>query len=222
VSHAFSACSILPGSDFVFRCHSPQGAVLALPHGSHLQKLQNLDSVRAYAATHAESWFKYVNGPRGRGLDGSLYLVTGSEKTSSWGMASFHSVPETFQLTFMLPGGASGYRWRGNPAQRKYHDPSPTHEPYWNQTTFIHGLSISLGTGVWARMFETVQIREILNMESRLGSGGGNSISSSRGSSLFSRVLGLFGDGAAGGKDEPSRGHVVLSDLPPIPQARCF
>ncbi|KAJ7832935.1 hypothetical protein B0H14DRAFT_1170861 [Mycena olivaceomarginata] len=151
---------ILPGSDFVFRCHSPQGAVLALPHGSHLQKLRNLDTVRTYAATHAESWFRYVNGPRGRGLDGSLYLVTGSEKTSAWGMASFHSVPETFQLTFMLSSGAGGYRWRGNPAQRNYHDPSPMHEPFWNQTTFIHGLSISLGTGVWARMFETVQIRE--------------------------------------------------------------
>jgi hypothetical protein len=217
VFYALPICSILPGGDFVFRCHTPQGAVLALPQGSHLQKLRNLDSVRTYAATHAESWFRYVNGPRGRGLDGSLYLVTGSEKTSAWGMASFHSVLETFQLTFMLASGASGYRWRGNPAQRKYHDPSPMHEPYWNQTTFIHGLSISLGTGVWARMFETVQIREIANTESRLGGGSSNSSSFSHGSSLLSRILGFFG---GGGDDEQSRRHIVLSDFPAISQAR--
>ncbi|KAJ7821922.1 hypothetical protein B0H14DRAFT_3146523 [Mycena olivaceomarginata] len=188
---------ILPDGDFVFRCHSPQGAVLALPQGSHLQKLRNLESVRTYAATHAESWFRYVNGPRGRGLDGSF-------------------VPETFQLTFMLYSGASGYRWRGNLAQRKYHDPSPMQEPYWNQTAFIHGLSISLGTGVWARMFETVQIREIANTESRLGGGGSNSSSLSHGSSLLSRILGFFG---GGGNEEQSRRHITLSDFPAISQA---
>ncbi|KAF7369443.1 hypothetical protein MVEN_00273700 [Mycena venus] len=213
-----SDSDIFPGGDFVFRCHEPQGAVLALPHGSHLQKLRNLEPIREYAARHAESWFKYVNGPRGRGLDGSLYLVTGSEKALSWGMASFHSVRDAFQLTFTLPAGASGYRWRGNPAQKKYHDPSPMHEPYKNQTTFIHGLSISLGTGVWARMFETVQIREIANTESRLGGRGGNSTSSSHGSSRLSRVLGFLGGGAAGGNYGQSRRHAVLSDFPPISQ----
>ncbi|KAJ7126735.1 hypothetical protein C8R44DRAFT_667434, partial [Mycena epipterygia] len=73
-------------------CGGPRGAVLALPHGAHLAKLENLESVRRYAATHAESWYKYINGARGRGLaNGSLYLVTGCEKAQSWGMASFHS-----------------------------------------------------------------------------------------------------------------------------------
>ncbi|KAJ7824015.1 hypothetical protein B0H13DRAFT_2681318 [Mycena leptocephala] len=90
-----------PGGDFIFSCGSPQGAVLALPHGAHLEKLDNLDTLRAYVATHAENWYKYVNGPRGRGLaNGSLYLVTGWEKAQSWGMASFHDVREEFPLAF--------------------------------------------------------------------------------------------------------------------------
>ncbi|KAF7369436.1 Kinase-like protein [Mycena venus] len=208
---------VFPGGDFILSCRAPQGAVLALPHGSHLRKLENLENLRVYAATHAENWFKYINGPRGRGLYGSLYLVTGCEKASSWGLASFHTVDNTFQLSFKPTPEASGYRWRGNPAQKKYHDPSPTHEP--NQTTFIHGLSISLGTGVWARMFETVQIREISDMESRLGGSEGNSNSFSQGSSLLSRVLGVLGRGAiGGGNDAGSRRHVVLSDLPPVAQ----
>ncbi|KAJ7826201.1 hypothetical protein B0H14DRAFT_2368296, partial [Mycena olivaceomarginata] len=79
-----------PGGDFVFSCGAPQGAVLALPCGAQLKKLENLETVRAYAATHAASWYKHIKGARGRELDnGSLYLVTGCEKAESWGMASF-------------------------------------------------------------------------------------------------------------------------------------
>ncbi|KAJ7708866.1 hypothetical protein B0H17DRAFT_971465, partial [Mycena rosella] len=74
----------------MFNCEAPHGAVLVLPHGAQLEKLENLDNVRQYAAQNAESWYRYINGARGRGLgNGSLYLVTGCEKTQSWGMASF-------------------------------------------------------------------------------------------------------------------------------------
>ncbi|KAJ7908190.1 hypothetical protein B0H13DRAFT_1479018, partial [Mycena leptocephala] len=90
ITHHPVTCSEFPGGDFIFICDSLQGAVLALPDGSHLQKLGNLENMRAYAAKHAESWYKYVNGPRGRGLaNGDLYLVTGCEKARSWGMASY-------------------------------------------------------------------------------------------------------------------------------------
>ncbi|KAF8199273.1 hypothetical protein K438DRAFT_1524429, partial [Mycena galopus ATCC 62051] len=78
------------GGEFVFNCRAPNGAVLALPHGGHLEELRNLECVRQYAAKHAESWYKYANQKRGRGLvNGGLYLVTGWEKAKSWGMASF-------------------------------------------------------------------------------------------------------------------------------------
>ncbi|KAJ7235779.1 hypothetical protein C8J57DRAFT_1003772, partial [Mycena rebaudengoi] len=64
-----------------FSCDGSQGAVLALPYGASLKKLRNVESVRAYAAKHAGRWYKYINGPRGRGLaNGELYLVTGHEK----------------------------------------------------------------------------------------------------------------------------------------------
>jgi hypothetical protein len=130
--------------------------VLALPHGSHLKKLENLDPIREYAAAHAESWYKYINGPRGRGLaNGSMYLVNGWEKAQSWGMASFHSINSTerFQLVFKpttRTNSVRQYRWRGNPAEKKSYDPSPITGGPLNQTTFIHGLSISLGTTIWA------------------------------------------------------------------------
>ncbi|KAJ6592607.1 hypothetical protein B0H19DRAFT_898412, partial [Mycena capillaripes] len=65
-------------------------AVLALPLGSHLNKLENIEHMRRYAAKNVESWYKYINGDKGRSLaNGALYLVTGVEKSRSWGMASY-------------------------------------------------------------------------------------------------------------------------------------
>ncbi|KAJ7751351.1 hypothetical protein B0H16DRAFT_829541 [Mycena metata] len=171
-------------------------------------------AVRTYAATHAESWFKYINGPRGRGLN-SLYLVTGCEKAASWGLASFHSLRDEFQLSFAPITAANQYRWIENTAQTKFHDLSPIHDAPWNQATFIQGLSISLGTRIWARLPQTVQIHETNNLEFPLGSAGGNSMSSA----LLSRVLAFFGGGAAtDGNYARKHGNVVLSDLPPTSQ----
>ncbi|KAJ7856444.1 hypothetical protein B0H14DRAFT_2352727, partial [Mycena olivaceomarginata] len=80
----------VPGGEFVFSCRGPNGAVLALPYGSHLEKLQSIAEMRRYARKHAESWYKHVNETRGRALvNGSLYLITGCEKAESWGIATF-------------------------------------------------------------------------------------------------------------------------------------
>jgi hypothetical protein len=100
-----SNCSEFPGGEFIFKCSGPDGALLALPHGSHLEKLENLESMRRYAAKNAENWYKYINAPEGRGrglTNGFLYLITGCEKSQSWGMASFQNVAaeREFQLSF--------------------------------------------------------------------------------------------------------------------------
>ncbi|KAJ6552802.1 hypothetical protein B0H19DRAFT_1154978 [Mycena capillaripes] len=203
----------LPG--FVFNCGAPQGAVLALPHGAHLKKLDNLESVRSYAAKHAENWYKYVNGARGRGLaNGSLYLVTGWEKAKSWGMASFHSAGDEFQLTFQPIPNALQYRWSGmstgrNPAQTKSYDPTPITGPL-DETMFIHGLTISLGTGVWRKLFGTVEICDIVEETSKK-----KFRSSTTG---FSWFLGFFeGASTTGENQHPKKNDpVVLSDLPKI------
>ncbi|KAJ7813828.1 hypothetical protein B0H13DRAFT_1740923 [Mycena leptocephala] len=273
-----------PGGHFVFSCDAPQGAVLALPHGAHLEKLENLETLRKYVAKHAKSWYKYIRYTRGRvGLEnGSLYLVTGWEKAPSWGMASFHSAGEEFQLTFKPtamadttstaqvdststagsdsisaatahganPASATTnradsptagsdststatidptsyqYRWSGvygrkNPAQTKHHNLSSTNAGPLNQTTFIHGLSISVGTGIWAALFGKVEICEIIKFHS--GSGSGSSISHNNGSSSSSSSLGRISGGGGGTTNGRTHnvgesGHVVLSDLSPISQ----
>ncbi|KAJ7843699.1 hypothetical protein B0H13DRAFT_2209677, partial [Mycena leptocephala] len=131
----------VPGGDFVFNCEGPKGAVLALPHGAHLEKLENLASMRQYAAKHAESWYKYVNETRGRGLvNGSLYLITGCEKAKSWGMASFHdvSLQHEFPISFRPTTDAEAgyrYRWQGTHCRHKHADSPPVDGTPLNQTT---------------------------------------------------------------------------------------
>ncbi|KAJ7303814.1 hypothetical protein DFH08DRAFT_669337, partial [Mycena albidolilacea] len=69
-----------------FECAGPNGAVLALPHGAHLQKLTNLASMERYAVKYAQRWYKCIRETRGCKLqNGSLLLVTGCEKARSWG-----------------------------------------------------------------------------------------------------------------------------------------
>ncbi|KAJ7862723.1 hypothetical protein B0H13DRAFT_1638528, partial [Mycena leptocephala] len=214
------------GGDFVFSCYSPQGAVLALPHGSRLQKLDNLENMRAYAAKHASSWYKYVNGTRGRGLEnGDLYLITGCEKVQSWGMASYHTSREEFYISFKPTTGSGTpykpYHWSGTPGQRnpsrkKSHDPPSPNAPV-NQTIFLHGWAISLPTGLWGKLFGTVETSSIVDFQSRsrLNSTGGSSLASSL--SSFSWSLNLFGGGGAtGGNHHATRnGDGVLSDFSP-------
>ncbi|KAJ7603819.1 hypothetical protein FB45DRAFT_851620 [Roridomyces roridus] len=163
--------------NFVFDCHGPQGAALALPLGSHVEKLYNVGAILQYTRQNAESWYKYANGARGRQLsNGSLYLITGFEKTRSWGIAAFQDVDTAvpgysaaFQLAFGTTGtSAHNYRWTASgPARTKNSGLILSDDVPLNHTVFIHGLSVSLGTSVWGRLFKNVQISQIV--DSRLG-----------------------------------------------------
>ncbi|KAJ6506270.1 hypothetical protein C8R47DRAFT_112296 [Mycena vitilis] len=196
---------------YLFGCQAPQGAVLALPHGSRLKKLENLEHVQDYATAHAQSWFEYVNGPRGRGLgSGPLYVVTGYEKSPSWGMALFHSIKEDFELTFkptLPPNPSAPYRWTGNPCRKKIYTPPGGS---LNQTTFIHGLSVSLGRAALKRSFSKVKIGKIPG--SYVGNPGGNSTSPTRQSSWSSWVINRF-KGSSGGSGTHHVWQDELSDL---------
>ncbi|KAJ7614098.1 hypothetical protein FB45DRAFT_261688 [Roridomyces roridus] len=126
-----------PPGTVTLHCKPPHGAVLTLPLGSRLEKLEHLESMRIYAAKHAQEWYKYANGARGRGLtNGSLYLVTGMEKSLAWGMAAFDGVDrDPFDLCFHWTDSERGAhcRWiargaaRTNPARRTPRKSYPLH-----------------------------------------------------------------------------------------------
>ncbi|KAF8176678.1 hypothetical protein K438DRAFT_1607382 [Mycena galopus ATCC 62051] len=216
-----------PGAEFLFTCGGPNGALLTLPHGAHLEKLESLKSVRQYAEKHAESWYKYVNGPRGRELvNGNLYLVTGCEKAQSWGMASFHeiSLQNEFQLSFKPTTGADNdyrYRWQGTHSHRKHAD-SPVDGTPLNQTTFIHAFAISVSEGIWGKLFgaETCQL---VTSSTYLDKSGRSFVPFGSQGSLFLWSF-LGGSTYSGGKQStgqaPALGDGVVTNAFPAPQVR--
>ncbi|EEB99948.1 hypothetical protein MPER_00239, partial [Moniliophthora perniciosa FA553] len=65
----------------------------------------NDDAFDNYAAKNATSWYEHVNGRLGCRLGGnSLMLVTGTHKTTAWGVASFsNAVPNSVRIE-LIPG----------------------------------------------------------------------------------------------------------------------
>jgi hypothetical protein len=142
-------------------------------------------------------------------------------------MASYHTIgEEEFILSFKPTSRADTtyrpYRWGGadgqrNPSKRKGYDPPSLDDPV-NQTTFVHGLSISLGTGLWARLFGTVTVEtsSLADFQFRMNRTS-DSQSTGSGGSLFSWSLNLLGGGTtSSNRHAGEHGPVVLSDLSPI------
>ncbi|KAJ7261927.1 hypothetical protein C8J57DRAFT_1335811 [Mycena rebaudengoi] len=207
-----------PGGDFMFRCRGPAGAILTLPHGAQFKKLQNVEALRRHAAEHAESWYKYINGATGRGREltnGSLYLITGSEITESWGIISYQDIgaEEEFQLSFSPTVGANAghqYRWqRGNPACRKQAD----NDGLTKRTTFLHGFTISLAHSIWGRLFGNVEIRQL--GESHPSKPNSEFVPYGSEQSWLSRFFGFFSGSVGEKPNEPNDNIVTISDFPP-------
>ncbi|KAJ7681968.1 hypothetical protein DFH06DRAFT_1159877 [Mycena polygramma] len=138
-------------------------------------------------------------------------------------MVSYHTVREQFRLFFKptAVGGATynSYRWCGihgqiNPSRQKSHDPPFTNDPA-NQTTFLHGWSISLLTGIWGSLVGEVQTLSIVDFQSLLNTPDGSSAAGPIGS-LFSWAFNYSATrGATGGQRHIGEQAVVLSDLTP-------
>ncbi|KAJ7614024.1 hypothetical protein FB45DRAFT_758943, partial [Roridomyces roridus] len=218
-----------------FEGSGSRGATLAIPFGSHVEKLgKSLEQIVEYVTANAESWYKYVNGERGCQLpNGSLYLITGWEKARAWGMASFQNAAAqspfrlAFQPVFDGNMGAYKYQWTASgPARTRTSGQIPAEDTPLNQTIFIHGFSISLGTGIWGKLFKGVEISQIVDSQA----GQANRDYIPFGSQGFSPSWSfgfLPGGGSSGGKqygreDPASTDAVKISDLAVVQNVSCI
>ncbi|KAJ6451933.1 hypothetical protein C8R45DRAFT_848119, partial [Mycena sanguinolenta] len=208
--------------DFIFRCQPPEGAVLALPYGEMLKRLRNVQPVQEYARMHAESWYAYMKSTTGLANNSSLYLITGCEKATSWGLGSYHSIgDEQFQATFksIESNDASlKYRWTSPswcPARHKqYNQASPNNETS-NQTVFIHGFSMSIRERTSGRLSIATTVDADLRdiVQSQLEKSTANSDVQPHGS-LYCWLLSIFSGGAASSHTHHEKAEdVVLSDI---------
>ncbi|KAF7345994.1 Pleiotropic drug resistance ABC transporter protein [Mycena venus] len=215
-----------PDGGFLFHCNGPEGAVLALPHGAYQLKLQNLNKLRGYVTKHAASWYKYIYDSLGRELaNGDLYLITGHEKAPSWGMASYYANDQKFSLTFKADSNnPTQHRWVGvegqtNPSQPKCYNRPLGDVDILNQTVFLHGWTISLGTGLWNRLFGTVTVKtsSLADFKWWLNRHGGFHVAGPQGWLFLLWPFNFWrASGPTGGRHlAEQNGEVVLSDFPP-------
>lgn len=79
-----------------FTSFSREGGVLILPEGADREDLVDTEKLYPYLREHASDWYQYFNGysdvPLAKPtLNGTLFLVTGSDRAIEWSLAQFPS-----------------------------------------------------------------------------------------------------------------------------------
>ncbi|KAK7040784.1 hypothetical protein VNI00_009690 [Paramarasmius palmivorus] len=129
-----------------------EGAILILPDGCSRIDLVNRATFLDQAIKHGASWLEYAASRRQEPTE--LYLITGCDKTSSWGIASFvEGGDETLSLVFneIENNGKTTYKWTHNawstvhckPETRKHPGRLSAADDYDNQSLFLRGFVIS-------------------------------------------------------------------------------
>ena len=117
------------GAGFNFTFSTSEGAILLLPEGGLQENLRDRGTFMDQALKHGLAWYEYANVTRRRlAENGSLYLVTGCDKTALWGIASFSNssggdgVSLKFTIAQIASGNAScSYKWEtSSPATVRY------------------------------------------------------------------------------------------------------
>ena len=147
-----------------------------MPEGAYSEDLSNSSRLGQYIATHAEDWYKFVNGPRGREVqNGDLRVVIGCDKTTSWGMATFSnsilSQETNSRLKFSALGEQQSQRNDGNkyvwehsgvasaevrigPGRGENEELGETDSNRLrNQSLFLRTLNVTLAENVWKEIF---------------------------------------------------------------------
>ncbi|KAF5369028.1 hypothetical protein D9758_003117 [Tetrapyrgos nigripes] len=93
------------GSGIELKFEDREGALLILPEGAARVDVESVIPFRQYAHRHCESWYRFAES---RGIEvenGSLYFVTGYDKTSSWENAVFSNSSRAASVSLKLTSG---------------------------------------------------------------------------------------------------------------------
>ncbi|KAK0194414.1 hypothetical protein F5146DRAFT_977798 [Armillaria mellea] len=158
-------------ASFEFTTAKESAAILCLPNSATKREILNKAAIKEYATTNGAAWYNYVNGPQYLGREapnGSLYVVTGCDKTDSWGTAAVSkpSHSRSVCLSFTAGGMAGGdirasHTWSaGFSADTRVYPLPSTNYPYpvdrENQCIFARGFTISLSDGLFKSNGKTV------------------------------------------------------------------
>ncbi|KAF8995192.1 hypothetical protein BDQ17DRAFT_1031931 [Cyathus striatus] len=138
------------------------GVILCMPHGASQEDYKNERVLKGFIGMNAESWYRYAL-KCGRDLDRhSLYLVTGSLKSKTWGIVTYDTTTLERLSTVVLgkspdPEGPV-YEWkktgkastfRTGPVPDATTDTQSRLPETDNQCLFLRGFKISLSEEAW-------------------------------------------------------------------------
>ena len=89
-------------SGLIFESSASEGAILTLPDGSNSEDLENKKQLQDYLSVHGEDMYRCALN-RIIIKNGDLCVITGYDKTTNWGMATFsNSSDRTDSESFCL------------------------------------------------------------------------------------------------------------------------
>jgi hypothetical protein len=191
--------------------------VLLLPHGASRCNLRFLERFREYALWNALQWYSFVNGTCGRRVEnGSLYLVTGADKSTSWSVASVKNQSSSGQISMKLTAALTGaggvsyrWRWQGENSASVASGPhtNPGEEDWTNnQTVFLRGYKVLVRSTPVASLNGLVKVSPINALKPGNILRRSSVVPFSHNSSLKSRI---FGNRKSGGSSDNSERDLV-------------
>ncbi|KAF5372143.1 hypothetical protein D9758_005111 [Tetrapyrgos nigripes] len=186
---------VTPGIGLEYQSSREQGAVLILPKGACRVDYRGLRHIRDYATRNAESWYRYLNDQVGMDADnGSLYVITGFDRTSCYENLSFNSSSINTSISFkfscpLLPNGDFGslsLSYSSLPEHEHWKRSSNPDHTLHNLSPFIRGFKIMIRRNF--RYKPTIKILDLVKADPKalLYKGSIPSLSSSGSASLSS------------------------------------
>ena len=143
-----------------------------MPNGAYHEDLLSLENFLSVKSKDVVEWYRFTIGTRRRHIkNGQLRLVTGCDKTNSWGIATYSDLrgPATLSLAADSTQPPVEYTWnyegrvtanlKAGPKSEESLD-SAGREEYppdsRNQCTFLRSFTFTLAEDVWKEMLSTV------------------------------------------------------------------
>ncbi|THV07046.1 hypothetical protein K435DRAFT_710344 [Dendrothele bispora CBS 962.96] len=142
-----------PGFGVELHFSRSEGAILLLAEGARRVDYRGLPDIRDYATKHAESWYRYVTDQvRMDAYNGSLYVITGYDRTNCYENLSFQSSSKESSVSFrlvspLLPNGNFGrleVSYSSLTSQEHQRRASTPEHSLQNLSPFIRGFKIML------------------------------------------------------------------------------
>ncbi|KZP18196.1 hypothetical protein FIBSPDRAFT_745741 [Athelia psychrophila] len=168
---------------------NPCAAVLNMPDGARSIEYGGLKDLRSYAIRNAKSWYNFINGELGlEAPNGSLYLVSGCDKSRTWGIASVSQGSSSNMIALRFTAAKTvqasvsyTFSWQTDCSTfaRAGPDLSDDNPLPQNQCLFVRGLKIRVrDNAVMRQMRGAVKVESTEDMES-------SSLSSAKRSNSF-------------------------------------